>query len=180
MDDQIRKHLDNQDWTVIIKRLTLHAHLRLRFWNLLTERGIKGFSAEDIALEAISAVYSGEWNWDPEKSDILTYLKFHVVNGLISNLARNKEVLTSNHNDDFDLESDFNAEENLSAKMLTELIRETLKEDELLLSVFDKLYSGMKRNEICELLQLTKPDYDNVARRLKSRLLKFKTLALLK
>src|SRR5690349_19272965 len=107
MEDSIRKELDKQDWGQIIKRLTLHAHFRLKFWNLLSEKGIKGYSSEDIALEAISLVYSGEWHWDPKKSDLLPYLKFHVVNGLVANLARNKEVTSAVNSEDIDVEFDY-------------------------------------------------------------------------
>ena len=180
MDETTRKKLDEQDWGVIIKRLTLHAHFRLKFWNLLTDKGIKGYSAEDIALEAISIVYSGEWSWDATKSDLLTYLKFHVVNGLVSNLARNKEVLSGSNKEEFDAEDDFSIEEDLNAKIISDLIKKSLKNDEDLLRIFEGLNSGMKRKDICESLSLSKKDYDNDIRRLKSRLLKFKKMAVLK
>jgi hypothetical protein len=180
MTQKIRKALDDQDWVSIIKRLTIHSHFRLKFWNLLSEKGIKGYSAQDIALEAVSLVYTGEWNWDPDKSDLLTYLKFHVVNGLISNLARNKEVLSSDNRADFDLESDFSIEEDINAKMITSLIRESLKSDEPLLTLFDGLATGMKRKELCESLHLPSNEYDNIVRRLKSRILKFEKLVVTK
>lgn len=180
MNDSLRQELDRQDWGVIMKHLTLHAHLRLKFWNLVKDKGIKGYSAEDIALEAISLVYSGEWKWDSAKSDILSYLKFHVVNGLVSNLARNKEVLSASNSQNIDIEDSYSVEEDLNAQLITSLIRDSLREDELLLKLFDGLFSGMKRKELCESLQITTKQFDNDIRRLKSRMLKFEKLSIQK
>lgn len=178
MDEELKAKLDDQNWGLIIKRLTLHAHLRLKFWKLVRDKGLKGYSAEDIALEAVSLAYSGEWKWDPKKSDLLTYLKFHVVNGLVSNLARNKEVLNSVNSDEFDSEDTFSVEDDLNASLITNLIRNSLKDDELLLKLYDGLFSGMKREELSKHLQITIREFDNSLRRLKSRMLKFKKLSL--
>jgi len=180
MDNSIRNELDQQDWNVIIKRLTIYAYSRLKFWNLVTEKGIKGYSAEDIALDAITFVYSGEWNWNPKKSDLLTYLKFHVVNGLVANLARSKEVLSQVNKEGIDAEYEFNIEENINAKSVTELIRAHLKDDKRLLNLFDFLYAGMKRKDVCNETGMSSKEFDNDIRRLKSRILQFKNLVITK
>lgn len=180
MDDAIRKELDQQDWNTIVKRLAIYAYSRLKFWNLVTEKGIKGYSAEDIALDAISAVYSGEWNWDPNKSDLLSYLKFHVVNGLVANLARSKEVLSQVNKEGIDVEYEFSIEDDINAKSVTELMRAQLKGDKQLLKLFELLYSGMKRKDICDETGMSNKEFDNDIRRLKSRLLQFKNLLIVK
>jgi hypothetical protein len=179
MELETRKLLDNQDWDTLIKKLTLHAYSRFKFWNLLRQRVVKGYSPEEVALEAISLVYSGEWNWDPSKSDLLTYLKFHVVNGLVANLARSKEVLTTDSDDRIDSEFDFSIEEDLNARMITESIRETLSED-LLVEIFDDLLQGMKRGDIIEAKGIPPDEYDNALKRLKARILKWNRMTIAK
>jgi hypothetical protein len=179
MEKEIRKLLDVQDWDTIIKKLTLHSYSRFKFWKLLSQKAMKGYSPEEIALEAISVVYSGEWKWDPSKSDLLTYLKFHVVNGLIANLARNKEILSTDVRDKVEFETDFNIEEELNAQMVIDLIRESL-DDKILLGIFDYLLIGMKRDEIASKMNISLSDYDNALKRLKARVLKFKSMTITK
>lgn len=177
MEEEVRKILDCQDWDTIIKKLTLHAYSRFKFWNLLKQKAIKGYSPEEVALEAISLVYMGEWNYDPSKSDLLTYLKFHVVNGLVANLARNKEVLTTDVNEKGEVEDGFSVEEDLNARMIVEAIRETL-DDNLLVMLFDKLLLGMKRADIIASTDLDAGDYDNALKRLKARIMKWKRMTI--
>ena len=179
MDADVRKLLDTQDWDTIIKKLTLHAYSRFKFWNLLKRTALKGYSPEEVALEAISLVYSGEWIWNPSKSDLLNYLKFHVINGLVANLARNKEVRTTDLDDNADAKFDFDIEEDLNARMMAEAIRETL-EDELLVQIFDNLLLGLKRVDIIESMGLNPGDYDNALKRLKKRVLKWKRMTISK
>lgn len=180
MDEKVRKLLDEQDWDTIIKRLTLHAYSRFKFWNLLSERGLKGYSPQEVALEAISLVYSGEWKWDPAKSDLVTYLKFHVINGLVSNLARNKEVLNTVFAPHAEAHFEYSVEEDLNARMVVDSIKQSLKNDDLLVEIFDCLLSGMKRNDIIESLSLQHSDYDNAQKRLKARLYKFRKFTIVK
>ncbi|MBX7164680.1 MAG: hypothetical protein K1X49_13410 [Saprospiraceae bacterium] len=179
MEVEVRRLLDNQDWDTMVKKLTLHAYSRFKFWGLLKQKALKGYSPQDIALEAISLVYSGEWSWDPAKSDLLTYLKFHVVNGLVANLAKNKEILTTEVDDGVEAENDYSIEDELNARLTIEGIRETLNND-LLLKIFDQLLIGMKRIEIIQKLDISSSDYDNALKRLKARILKWKTMTIAK
>lgn len=179
MEAEVRQLLDKQDWDTVIKKLTLHAYSRFKFWNLLKQRAIKGYSPEEVALEAISLVYSGEWRWDPTKSELLTYLKFHVVNGIVANLARNKEVLTTDTGTDFEPSVDFNVEDDLNAQMVIAGIREVLKE-ELLIKIYDKLLLGLRRAEIIDQIGIAPSDYDNGLKRLKAKILKWKQMTISK
>ncbi|MFN8334371.1 MAG: hypothetical protein U0U09_04535 [Cyclobacteriaceae bacterium] len=166
--------LDQQDWETIIKQLTIHAHFRLKFWKLLSNRVLKGYSAKDIALEAVVSVYSGEWKWDSEKSDLLTYMKFHVVNGLVANLARNKEVnSTLPASDEFDMPDSFSIEEKINADMVYNLMEKAIGDDAIAREVFTCLYSGMGRKDVCQHLTISLGDFDNAIRRLRT---KFNTL----
>lgn len=179
-EDEFKRLLDSQDWKEIAKGLTLYAHSRLKFWGLLTERGIRGYSPKDIALEAISLVYAGDRKWNPDKSDLLSFLKFNVVNSLISNLARNKEVRSFVDNENADADSGFNTEDEVNAKIVVEEIRKMLSNDQMLLNIFDDLFSGLKRQGICEHLLIDPGDYDNAVRRLKTKMFRYRKLMLLK
>lgn len=174
MNGEKRKLLENQDWPYIIKDLTLYAVSRFRFWNLLTDKGVKGYSPEDIASKAIEMVLTEEWYWDPDKSDLLGYLKFHVVKGLMANLAKNKEVKKGINTElsEIQIKTNYSIDDNLNAKQVVKLIEVELKDEKILLNIFYKLMEGMKRAEICEFLKIELKDYNNLIRKLKNRLLK--------
>ena len=73
--DSIIEELEKQDWDEIIKSATLHAVYQLKYYGLWNRRGLKGYSAQEIAMEAIEKIYLGEWQWNPEKSKLIEYLK---------------------------------------------------------------------------------------------------------
>lgn len=174
MQEYNRKLFEKQDWSYIIKSLTLYANSRFQFWNLLREKGVKGYSPEEIAYQAIELVLTGDWNWNPEKSDLLTYLKFHVVKGLVANLARNEEVKKSDWGEISKLNnaSDYDAETEMNARQVLELVKNELVQEKLLFKIFEGLCDGLKRQEICKVLNIEPQEYDNQIRRLKTRLTK--------
>src|SRR5688500_10802560 len=96
MSAGVHRELQQQDWPRVIKELAAYAHLRMKYWGLLKNKNLKGLEAKDIALKAIESVFNGEWHWDPNKADLVTYLKFHVVKGMVANLARSAEVISIN------------------------------------------------------------------------------------
>lgn len=174
MDEELIKPFESQDWEHIIKDLTYYTYSRLKFWNLISEKSLMGLTAEDIAIEAIELVLTGKWNWDPSKSDLLGYLKFHVVKGLVANLAKSKRVKSSSDKDVeiLPVPSDFSIEENLNAEQVLECITEELQDRKDLLDIFMLQIDGIKRAEICKTLKLELKDFDNLIRQLKNRLLK--------
>ncbi len=174
MNSKKKELLENQDWAYIIKDLTLYTYSRFKFWNLLTQKGVKGYSPEDIACKAIELVFTEDWNWNPEKSDLLGYLKFHVVKGLVANLAKNKEVKlgSSTDLDKIKIKKNYSIEENLNANQVLKLVEQELKEEDILLKIFRGLIEGMKRSEICDSLEIDLKDYNNLIRRLKTQLYK--------
>ncbi|WP_299533577.1 hypothetical protein [Ulvibacterium sp.] len=172
MDSETRKLFEKQDWEYIIKDLTYYAYSRFKFWNLLYEKGIKGYSPEEITYEAIEAVLSGKWKWNPKKADLLSYLKFHVVRGMVANLARNEEVKTSNPIDILEVnhDDDYSAEENFNANQILGIIKNELDKETVLYDLFILMNEGMKRKDICEELKISNREYNNLIRKLKSRL----------
>lgn len=182
MDRKTRELFENQDWPYIIKSLTIYAYSRFSFWGLLHGKGVKGYSPEDIALEAIEMVLCGQWNWKPEESELLGYLKFHVVKGLVANLAKSNEVRKSDVKDiqELNLSTSFSIEENLNANQILAKIHKELQGQEPLFTIFQMLYQGLKRKDICDELEIQVKEYDNQVRRLKTRLTKMNKKELFK
>lgn len=172
MNSEKENLLRAQDWEYIIKDLTYYAYSRFNFWNLLYEKGIQGYSPEDIAQMAISGVLTGKWNWDPKQADLLNYLKFHVVRGMVANLARKKEIKLSDTTDIQELDNygEFSMEEDLNAAQVLEMIKERLDKDNSLYELFLLVYEGAKRKDICEEMNISYGEYNNLIRKLKLRI----------
>jgi hypothetical protein len=181
MSEGVHRELQQQDWPRVIKELTVYAHLRMKYWGLLKNKNLKGLEAKDLALKAIEAVFNDEWHWDPNKSDLITYLKFHVVKGMVANLARSAEVVSIDSNPNMRIEEadEYSHEDELNSSMAMEKIRGLVKEDEVMLSVVNGLSSGLKRSEICEVNHYSTEVYDNAVRRLRTKLLQLQRLNLI-
>lgn len=168
---------EHQDWPYIIKELTLYTYSRFKFWQLLERKSLKGYSPQEIAMEAIKLVLSGERHWDPSKSELLPFLKFHVVKGLTANLARSKELsLLSEVAEisELDIPDSTSIELNLQAKQVLDILRKKLDGDNLLIGILNGLNDGLKRKEICEMLEIELRSYDNAVRRLRTKVLELK------
>lgn len=94
MDDELIKTLNQQDWIVIGKRLTLFAEGKLALCGWLSQgncRSPSGKAAEDYVLEAIGRVYAsattGTYRWEDSRGDqtrctqdrLLSFLKQIVI-----------------------------------------------------------------------------------------------------
>lgn len=164
--------LNEDDLPSIIKDLTAYAVSRFRFWKLLNESGVIGYSPEEIAIESINKVMLGEWNWNPEK-ELITYLKFEVIKGLVANLARKKEVQLSQDIGDAVHEysrDTYTVVEELNAKQVLETIQKHIAGDEHVENVFLGLYEGYKRRDTIEEFGMTPAEYDSANKRLKTKL----------
>lgn len=171
LSDKIIEELEKQDWPSVIKSTTLHAVYQLKYYGLWNRRGLKGYSAQEIAMEAIEKVYVGEWQWNPEKSSLLDYLKFHVIRGLVSNLAKSSEFKSTYEKESSELYWVVSQEDNeiissISQDQIVRIIRQELSLDEQSIIVFEELMLGLKRSEICEKYNWEKKIYDNASRRL--------------
>ena len=175
-------NLENQDWPRIIKELTLYAHSRLKFWGLVKNKRLKGYTAKDIALSAIEAVLSRKWHWDATKSDLNYYLKFHVVKGMVANLAKDLEIRTSSDGDltDLDKESEFNQEDEYNSTLVMSQVHSALKEESLLSEIADLLSQGLKRSDICKMLSIDKAKYDSALKRIRTRILRLEKIGIFK
>ena len=172
LKQEIYNELNNQDWASIIKKLTIYAVYQFKFWGLVSDKGIKGYSPQEIVYEAIEKVYIGEWKWDPNKSELTQYLKYHVVRGLVANLARSEEVRKSNS---IELDShkvinhysvDHSGSAEYNAQLIIEFIKRKIGDDKVVLLIFDGYCNGLKRKDICEIHEeITPNDFNNAYRR---------------
>lgn len=175
---KVIEELENQDWPFLIKAGTLHAVYQLKYYGLWNRRGIKGYSAEEIAMEAIEKIYTGEWKWNPEKSSLLDYLKYHVIRGIVSNLAKSSEFQTTYNRDSSELfwvtdQKNEEIIETVSQNQIIASLRKLISSDNEVMTVFEELLLGFKRSEICEKYKWENKTYDNASRRLGGYIRKF-------
>ncbi|GAB5524634.1 MAG: hypothetical protein Roseis2KO_25060 [Roseivirga sp.] len=169
--EKLIEELSKQDWPQIIKATTLHAVFQLKYYGLWNRRGLKGYSAQEVAMEAIEKVYAGEWKWDPEKSPLVDYLKYHVVRGLVRNLAKSGEFKSTDDKEAFEInwasiDQDAEIVENISQAQVISLLRKAISEDLEVTIILEDLLIGYKRSEICKRNNWDKRAYDNASRRL--------------
>ncbi|MCD4679179.1 MAG: hypothetical protein K8S00_02210 [Bacteroidales bacterium] len=183
-EQDIFKLLRTQDWEKIILILIEYVETQLKLSQLLNEKKTRGIEAKDLVMEAIYKVISREWKWDPDKADLLTYLKFHVIRGLLSNLIHSKEFLsTSEYNID-SLQNIFFSEIVTDSKLnlaeVVKLMRQTVEKDIVESSILDGIIIGLKKNEICAKYNISFQDYKNAYKRMKRKLLNADYINILK
>ena len=89
MDDNIRRQLLAASWEAIGVQLTAYAIHKARNLQWRTGRAdllAAGFSPEDVAAEAVRRVLDGTRSWDPQRGDLLSYLRA-VVDSLMGHLV---------------------------------------------------------------------------------------------
>lgn len=96
--DSVLKLLEVADWKDIILRLTHFALYRARFYSWgfwKSDQLLGGKTPEDIACEAITKVWDGTRNWDPDKyPNLLTHLMW-IVKSDMGHLASSMERQTT-------------------------------------------------------------------------------------
>lgn len=170
----IDKILNPDEFERIFKDLTLSAIRRFNNWKLQHEKGIKGYSPSDIASMAIEKVYLGEWNWDPDRSPLIPYLKTQVIKGLVANLAEKPEVKSASIMEisDIHVESEKpNAHMELYATEVIEMAKERVKDDHWALKVLEARYELFDRGDTIDYHEdLTPQEYDNAVKRLDTQM----------
>lgn len=127
------KLLNRQDWEKIILELSNYSLNLFSFWKLAYDRSIRGFSPEELAMEAIKKTLTGEWNWNPEL-DLMFFLKRN-LKGMIYNLAVNKKenkLTVTREIGDFDSVSEsYNIEDEMTSKRRLDFLFDNIKEMKL-------------------------------------------------
>ena len=176
------------DWEEIIVRLTAFTRSWARgkpwFRGETTTTFLMGKEVEDYVFEAIGKYLEEPEKFDPEKGELLEYLKYNLVRSFVANDLRKKE---NNQTDDiFAEDNDEDDEEHSSSyservlpytaalfpdeidyNAIKEYIEKEVQGDAVAENIFLGIYTyGMKRKEVIEEFTMTAVAFDNGMRRL--------------
>lgn len=181
-------NIDNVDWEGALVQLTAFAHYLTSTYTWFrgedTAVFIGGQEAADYATEAIVRFMEAPEKFDPQKGDLLTYLKYNIVRTLIGNDARKKENSKTDdiwERDDEEEESttpyserllpciEASFPDDIDYETITTYVQSEIEGDKELEDVFLCTYlEGMKRTDAIEYLNMSDNKYDNAHRRLKT------------
>lgn len=182
---------DNQthiDWEEIIVRLTAFTRSWTRgkpwFRGEKTTNFLMGKEVEDYVYAAIGKYLEDPEKFDPNKGELLEYLKYNLVRSFVANDLRKKE---NNQTDDIFAEDSEEDEEDGSSSYservlpytaalfpddidynaIKEFIEKEVQGDADAENIFLGIYTyGMKRREVIEEFTMTAVTFDNGMRRL--------------
>jgi hypothetical protein len=149
MDERTLQLLDEHDWTKTIFSLTAYVISLCRWKNIHLPRGTE---FDDIAMQSIEKVYTGERQWDPDKNpDLVNYLK-SVCRSLVSNeLTASGAAVTPLEIESVEEPSaDSGIEQELYYHQVNEEIALQIKDDYICSIIFKGFKDGMTLKEISE------------------------------
>lgn len=92
MDDYYQKLMQGQNWDRIVPEVLLYCvSLFKQDGRSRTQIIAQGHLAEDMAQQAIGLVLSGKRKWEPERGELIPFIKFGVIKSLRSNAYKLKE-----------------------------------------------------------------------------------------
>lgn len=164
MDQTKLALLDAHDWEPTITRLTAYVIMICRFRRYRLPVHLQ---PEDIVVDAIDKVYSGERNWEPSRDADLGKYMASVVKSMMSNLIESKQLPTT------DLDSATVAEEvqsyhSLEYEDLNKRIVEAVRNEPDLALIFKALKEGFRPREIAEEYHLDIRIVNNAQKRLRT------------
>ena len=186
--------LTDEQWSELLERLTLQALWKYRKYGWTRRHqdkrewaGPDGTSPEDVALEAVSLVMSGQRKYNKKTHPDFTKYMRSVVDSLVSHLA---EKATSRKTGRIPLRTDGDTGDMVEvefqgtdldpadvciAREVMELTREVVlvdaKDDPLVLQLFECLEAGItKRAEIAEYLEIDVGEVDKAQKRFRRKL----------
>ena len=120
MDQKIRGHVEKADWREITLKLASYASYRARYVFRIKDNAAvlpMGFSVDSLVQEAIRKLLDGTRKWDPDKVDLLGFLRGAVKSeiGHLMELQDNQLTDRSCAIEDFEglKNEDFNPEQAL-------------------------------------------------------------------
>jgi RNA polymerase sigma factor (sigma-70 family) len=184
---EVYEILKKEDWEAITYKLTLH----VRWLMDVSKKGAKsdvldgGLQVDDIVQDAITKLFTGEREWNPETDpNLVYYLKYSVIKSLVNNYFRTIKAknivpaskLESNLPDE-DEPSDFwetvnggsaTPEEEVYAREIISAIRVNLNGDDDAGIIFEEVIKGSKPGEISADLGVPIEDVRNAIKRIRS------------
>jgi hypothetical protein len=178
----------NIDWEEIIVRLTAFTRSWTRgkpwFRGETTATFLMGKEVEDYVFAAIGKYLEEPEKFDPDKGELLEYLKYNLVRSFVANDLRKKE---NNQTDDIFAEDNEEGDDETSSSYservlpytaalfpddidynaIKEYIEKEVQDDADAENIFLGIYTyGMKRREVIEEFTMTAVVFDNGMRRL--------------
>jgi len=146
MSESIQHILNRQDWEPIITKLTAYV-INLCKYPPYSLPG--GKEPEDIVMDAIEKVYTGDRQWDPEMNpDFYLYLK-SVIKSLVSNeKTSNASKLMQAIPEHFTVSHEDGTEEELYCYQIDVFIQKKLPDDDPLRLIYKALKDGYKPAQI--------------------------------
>lgn len=170
---KLLERLNSENWSALIPQLHYYAFNKLDRYNFLHDSyNVKNLSTH-FADEAIRMVWEEERKWNLNYyKEIFPFLK-GIVDSLISNFIKSKEVELTEAlpEDDYNtVANGSDPESDYIAKEIEAEIAGILASDSEAFDVFDCLKSGLKPSEISEELDLDIKQVYNVIKRVKRKL----------
>lgn len=182
---------DQHNWKDIYPRLLYHAHQkarRLRWQSVIDGHMPGGKEVEDIVIESLEAIFSGDRAWDPEKQpDLYKHLTGiidsklnHLAESAENRLVRSASTLTGRDGQSNEAEA-IGARSELPPTPSDEAIEKEceeyilgfidyLSDDPLLQNIVQAILDGVeKRAEIAEVCGVKVEDITNADKRLMRR-----------
>lgn len=163
----------NVDWSKVFTILMAFAHRLLSKENL-RNKDLVNLSA-DFAQEAITSYLEAKDKFDPSRNpDLIMYLKYNLLQRLISNHVKSADNQKITHKNYEDLSvitkliEEIPIDENIDIKSVVLKIQEDINHDEVMSIIFEARYEeNMKRAEICQFFAIDPPTFDNAMKRLR-------------
>jgi RNA polymerase sigma factor (sigma-70 family) len=188
IDVAMLNRINEQNWEQLIPRLYKYTIRLLRRYKIRYPDEVlpKGNGHRDLVQQAITLVYEGKRQWNPEKyPDCFLFLSTSVIRSLVSNLYSSPDSLNIRESSlislsDVDseenhLENDFadpsNFEETIHEKELIRQAEQIIKDhdgpDKLLLAVFRSRLDESKNQQIAKELCIPISEVENVVKRIR-------------
>ncbi len=146
MDEKAFEQLQDVDWGVVGKELTLFAAQLARSYSWRTGGAsdlARGETPEDVAREVIARTLEGVRRWDPAKGPLLPWLRWQ-VKSLMSHLA---DSAASRH------ETSLDAEQDLSIPGPEDSLLEEERRQEMKAQVQDLFEAVSDKPDLAEVIQ---------------------------
>jgi RNA polymerase sigma factor (sigma-70 family) len=166
------KHLFDQEfWQNILPSIYHYALMHVHFRRLPEEL------ADDLVQETVTLVLTGKRNWDPSKTDILTFLK-GVIKSILSHYLesayqkkqikehQSKEDNSANFLDTF-VNNEFTSQQYLERNDIEKILLDEADGDEDMQFVLLCLFDEKKRSEIAKELVFPLAKVDSIMKRIK-------------
>ena len=175
---RVNTSIDEVGLEKLLMELSFSASFWARYYGFDPTKGIEGMSMMDIACQSLELVLTQRWSWDPERSNLKTYLKNNVIKGIFRNIkVKGRIELTSEDIDELNaLAPDEFINESLDVDKIIGELESYFDGDELAFNILLGKIEGLKRRDIIKEFSMSDSEYDNAMKRYKTKISQFQNL----